>query len=504
MSDELLKNYRKDIEEANSIAEESIPLHEQDEMAPIADRKDLKRMMKTLQVVADKVDGYSETLAYNMHDLLSALMYGKTQNAKMILKMMLNQLGDIQVEGKIGDTDYEIVLEEIDTIEEGSLERVMTMSYKNKYSGDIYLVNDNKWKLKLKGLKANGKKDVDFKDSNRWYPEIRDYFTQLVKDAEGIEGTFDSRTIKVKDHRQYESTEINESEGKSLLRDKDLSISLSKDGSMIYVLNQKNHKDGTVGMDKNGRYVDDKFNYHSTQNTAFISLVTRVGLKGEAKNKAYDVLEKIKLKKGKFEDKESSDKEVMTEAKTEFGSIQKIGKYYVGEAESSGEHLDVDESRTIGFYNSESDMGLDKDDNVEDIGKLSKVWDKMTSDIDKIVVKGKTEDGRKYQIYSHYDGSGIDYWLSDDYFSFYFTCSFDDAKPDGLTKKDLKDIEKGLDKVIDKVDSVIRKATPKLDAHLKDGGFMELMESKVNNELSLIEAKLDGLTEEKENKFLKK
>ena len=156
--------------------------------------------------------------------------------------------------------------------------------------------------------------------------------------------------------------------------------------------------------------------------------------------------------------------------------------------------IDLDEDLTIGFYNSESDMGIDKEDNVADMGKLTKAWDKMTKAVDKVEVKGKTEDGRKYSIYCHYDTSGIGYWLSDDAFSFRFTCNFNDVKPDGLSDKDLKAIEKGFSKVIDKVDSVLRKSMKSLDAQLKDGGLMEIMESTDDTSETIVEgAKEDVL-----------
>ena len=165
----------------------------------------------------------------------------------------------------------------------------------------------------------------------------------------------------------------------------------------------------------------------------------------------------------------------LSEGKSSFGDLSRLGSYRTGEVDPDGEYIDVDTDKIIGFYNEDSHLGIDRDEDIVNLNKLTKVWDKMFSDIDKSDVKGKTEDGRRYSIYASYDVSGIHYWLNDDYFNVRFTCRFDDVKSTPISSKDIKAIEKGFDKVIDKAENIIIKSIPKLNAQLKNGAFMDLM-----------------------------
>ena len=309
MSDELMKNFRMDMSVASEIMEDTIPMYESEavEIDPndnsrIAQKRDLKRIMKSLENLAGKVDGYSETLVYGLKDTVDAILHNRVPNAKMVLKLIMSELADIQLEGNFSDEDEE---------------------------------------------------------------------------------------------------SLNE-------------------GTMI---------SGYGGMQ---------------------------------------------------------------ESDTAFGAIRKVGNYHVGEAHSDGEHIDIDETIHIGFWDEdENGKSFDKDDNVGDMKKLEKAWDTMLNKIQKSAIKGKTEDGRRYDIHCMYDSSSLEYWLDDDNFMFSFTCSFDDAKPEGLSDKDLKAIEKGFDEVISKTYNIIKGSIKSLDAHLVNGGFMDIMESKKVNKRSIKEAKGD-------------
>lgn len=405
MSNELMKNFRKDINIASTIMENTIPMYESEEEnidsndnSRVAQKQDLKRIMKALEVLAGKVDGYSETLVYTLKDTVDAILHGRGPNAKMILKLLMSQVGEIKLEGAFGNDD-EVIKEDDEEFTPLTVNKVQLIKLNKKLDHAI--------------------EQLDGDDNKEIGNIVFDIISAILM----------KQRSKAKDSVKY------------LLK-------------MLPDITVENAKEKVALMIVEGTMIS---GYGGIQ-----------------------------------------------ESDTAFGTIRKVGSYHVGEAHSDGEHIDIDSDITIGFYNeNENGERFDSDENVADMNKLDKAWEAMLKKIDKATVKLKTEDGRKYSIYCSYDTSGIEYWLRDDAFSFRFTASFDDVKSDGLSDKDLKAMEKGFDKVTSDVYNIIKGSLKSLDAHLKDGGFMDIMESKKSKKkpkLTETKSKVKKIQEDAEEK----
>lgn len=123
--------------------------------------------------------------------------------------------------------------------------------------------------------------------------------------------------------------------------------------------------------------------------------------------------------------------------------------------------MDFDEGFTIMFNNGN---GYD-DEEIKDLKKISKLWDRMFSSTEKIDVKGKTQSGQTFEIYITGDSSGFDYWRNDGYFSMRPNISFGDGSNE-LTDKDIKVLAKGLDAVLGKASNNVRKYLSQIEKYL--------------------------------------
>lgn len=124
----------------------------------------------------------------------------------------------------------------------------------------------------------------------------------------------------------------------------------------------------------------------------------------------------------------------------------KIGDYYVIDANVSDKYIDLDDSLNVNLDDFD-------DEDFTNMDKVVNIWEKMTNKLGSLSAKGTISNGVKYDILTSFDGSGISYFLGDN-FSFKFTISPANSTFE-VNKKDNRKISSELDKFKAKVKKII-------------------------------------------------